>query len=66
MATRDPSPYPMLLEPRYLEKVWGGRRLERAFGRALPERVPVGESWEFYDRPAGSTRIRTGLRSGRK
>jgi len=55
----------MLLEPRYLEKVWGGRRLEKAFGRTLPEKVPVGESWELFDRPAGSTRIRSGPLRGR-
>ncbi len=39
--------YPLLLEPRPVARVWGGRRLEREFGRKLPE-GPVGESWELY------------------
>jgi mannose-6-phosphate isomerase len=58
-------PYPMLLEPRYLEKPWGGRRLEKVFGRALPAGVPVGESWELFDRPAGSSVVGNGPLKGR-
>ena len=65
MPERAPVPYPMLLEPRYLEKPWGGRRLEGAFGRSLPAGVAVGESWELFDRPAGSSRIRNGAFKGR-
>jgi mannose-6-phosphate isomerase len=55
----------MLLEPRYVEKPWGGRRLERLFGRALPATVPVGESWELFDRPAGASRIANGPLAGK-
>lgn len=55
----------MLLEPRYVEKPWGGRRLESLFGRALPAEVRVGESWELFDRPGGSSRIRNGPLRGR-
>lgn len=42
--------YPLLLEPIYKEKVWGGRRLER-LGRSLPGGADtlVGESWEVAD-----------------
>ena len=58
--TGDPSSYPMLLEPRYIEKPWGGRRMEGIFGRALPAGLSIGESWELFDRPAGSSRIRNG------
>jgi mannose-6-phosphate isomerase len=57
--------YPMALEPRYLEKPWGGRRLAETFGRALPDGVPIGESWELFDRPAGSSRVRNGPLAGR-
>jgi len=32
--------------PILVEKIWGGRRLEAAFGRALPEGRSIGESWE--------------------
>lgn len=55
----------MLLEPRYLEKPWGGRRLERTFGRALPGKSPVGESWELFDRPAGASRVANGPLAGK-
>ncbi len=42
--------YPLLLEPIYKEKVWGGRSLER-LGRTLPggPATSIGESWELAD-----------------
>ena len=47
--------YPLLLEPIYKEKVWGGRALER-FGRSLPggPDTLIGESWELADLDATS------------
>jgi mannose-6-phosphate isomerase len=45
------TPYPLILEPIFKHKVWGGRRLER-FGKALPD-GDIGESWELAD--LGST-----------
>jgi mannose-6-phosphate isomerase len=33
-----------------MERVWGGRRLEEVFHKALPPDVPIGESWELVDR----------------
>lgn len=37
--------------PLYQTRVWGGRRMESLFGRALPEPGnPYGESWEISDR----------------
>ncbi len=55
MAQTDVSLYPFIFEPIYLEKVWGGRRLER-FGRALPGGADtlIGESWELCDMAGGS------------
>jgi mannose-6-phosphate isomerase len=50
-ATRT-SKLPILrLRPLLKPLVWGGRRLETALGRALPEGVGVGESWELVDLP---------------
>ena len=42
--------HPLLFEPIYKEKVWGGRSLER-FGRELPggPDTLIGESWELAD-----------------
>lgn len=56
MPTSSPIPphrAPLLLEPILLEKVWGGRRLER-LGKKLPPGSPIGESWELADLPATS------------
>lgn len=44
------TPYPLILEPIFKEKVWGGRRLER-LGKHLPSDALVGESWELADLP---------------
>lgn len=49
---------PFLLERIALPKVWGGRMLAKALGIALPPDVDVGETWELYDRPEGSSRLR--------
>lgn len=48
--TAPATTYPLKLEPLYLEKVWGGRRLEE-LGRKLPgdASVAIGESWEVAD-----------------
>jgi mannose-6-phosphate isomerase len=62
---RDWAPYPLVLEPRILEKVWGGRRMESVLGRRLPAGVQVGESWEVYDRDGASSVVRTGPLAGR-
>lgn len=53
-----PELKPFLLERKLLPKVWGGRGFERMPGFALPPGEPIGESWELYDRPEGSSRLR--------
>ena len=42
--------YPLVFEPIYKEKVWGGRSLEK-LGRSLPggSETLIGESWELVD-----------------
>lgn len=54
---------PFLLERRLLPKVWGGRALQDALGIPLPaadspDSQPVGEAWELFDRPEGSSKLR--------
>ena len=41
--------YPLKLRPALHVKVWGGRRLATALGKALPTASPYGESWELHD-----------------
>ena len=56
---------PLKLVPRYVEKPWGGRRMEEAFGRNLSAGAKIGESWELYDRPEGAAGIANGALAGR-
>jgi mannose-6-phosphate isomerase len=41
---------PIVFEPIFMDRVWGGRRLETHFGKRLPTRGKIGESWEIVDR----------------
>ncbi|MCX7727564.1 MAG: class I mannose-6-phosphate isomerase, partial [Chitinispirillaceae bacterium] len=37
---------PILLEPHFEEKVWGGNKLKTLLNKKIPEDVIIGESWE--------------------
>jgi mannose-6-phosphate isomerase len=45
--------YPFKFKPRFVEKIWGGRKIETVLGKSLPQSSPIGESWELYDFPPG-------------
>jgi mannose-6-phosphate isomerase len=45
--------YPLKFQPRLLEKMWGGRKLESLLNKKLPPDKPIGESWEVFDFPPG-------------
>src|SRR5688500_11223353 len=45
--------YPLKFQPRFLEKMWGGRKMESLLGKRLPVGKQIGESWELYDFPPG-------------
>src|SRR4051812_33607295 len=47
------SLYPLKFRPRFVEKIWGGRKLETVLGKAIPAGKSIGESWELYDFPPG-------------
>jgi mannose-6-phosphate isomerase len=57
--------YPLMFRPIFKERVWGGRNLERLYGKLLPAGVRVGESWEITDRPEGISQITNGALAGR-
>jgi mannose-6-phosphate isomerase len=46
------SLYPLKFKPRYVQKMWGGRKIETILGKTLPPGT-IGESWEVYDFPPG-------------
>lgn len=41
---------PIVFEPLFMERVWGGRWLQEAYGKPLPAGAVIGESWELVDR----------------
>lgn len=43
--------YPLKFRPRFVPKMWGGRRLSQVLDKPLPPDEPIGESWELYDFP---------------
>jgi len=56
---------PIIFEPLFMERPWGGRRLETQFGKRLPSKVRIGESWEIVDRPEAQSIVRDGPLHGK-
>ncbi len=55
---------PLTFAPHLKDYLWGGRELERLFGRELPEGV-IAESWEISGHPAGASVVDSGPLAGR-
>ncbi len=56
---------PLIFEPIFMERIWGGRRLESEFGKKLLPGVAIGESWEIVDRPEAQSVVRNGPLRGK-
>jgi mannose-6-phosphate isomerase len=56
---------PLLFEPIYQERVWGGRAMETVLGRNLPAGKCIGEAWEIVDRPEAQSVVREGPLRGK-
>jgi len=56
--------YPLTFQPRFKERVWGGRELERLYAKNLPADKPIGESWEISDRPGDASIVANGPLAG--
>jgi mannose-6-phosphate isomerase len=56
---------PLTFEPIFMERMWGGRRLESEFGKKLPAKVRIGESWEIVDREEAQSVVRDGPMRGK-
>lgn len=53
-------------EPIAMERIWGGRKLETKYGRALPtDDRCYGESWEIVDRDDAQSVVRNGIHEGK-
>jgi mannose-6-phosphate isomerase len=57
--------YPLIFQPVFKERVWGGRRLAQLYHKPLPPGVPIGESWEISDRPGDASVIANGPLAGK-
>lgn len=57
---------PITFRPLYMQRIWGGRELERVYGRSLPDPTqPFGESWEIVDRENEQSIVDEGPLSGK-
>jgi mannose-6-phosphate isomerase len=59
------SPYPIIFEPLFMERPWGGRRLETELHIPLPNSKPIGELWALVDRPEAQSIVRHGPFQGK-
>ncbi len=58
------TPAPVTFTPLFMERVWGGRMLEEAFGKPLPPDATIGESWEVVDRAEAQSVVASGPLAG--
>ena len=56
---------PLTFKPIFIERMWGGRRLESTFGKKLPPNARIGESWEIVDREEAQSVVRNGAMRGK-
>jgi mannose-6-phosphate isomerase len=55
---------PLIFDPIYKPKIWGGRSLETVLGKKLPSEEPIGESWEIADLEHDQSVVRLGPNKG--
>ncbi len=47
MSNTNPFSKPILFQPLYKEKLWGGQHLKTILSKMIPESSKIGESWEL-------------------
>ena len=58
--SRNEVTAPLTFEPIFIERMWGGRRLESEFHKKLPPQKRIGESWEIVDRSEAQSVVTNG------
>jgi mannose-6-phosphate isomerase len=56
---------PLIFKPVFIERMWGGRRLESTFHKKLPPQKRIGESWEIVDRSEAQSVVTDGPLRGK-
>ena len=56
---------PLVFEPLFMERIWGGDELAQQFGKKLPAGKLIGESWEIVDREEAQSVVRQGPWKGK-
>ena len=56
--------YPLTFQPIFKDRIWGGRELERLYGKKIPA-GQIGEAWEISDRPGDASVIANGPFAGK-
>jgi mannose-6-phosphate isomerase len=56
---------PLTFKPIFIKRMWGGRRFESKFGKNLPPKARIGESWEIVDREEAQSVVRNGAMRGK-
>src|SRR5207237_6831790 len=59
------SDLPVVFEPIFKERIWGGRNLAASVGKKLPANKRIGESWEIVDRPEAQSVVSNGPLKGK-
>ena len=61
-----PSMQAITFKPLYMERIWGGRKLETIYGRKLPDPTAAfGEAWEIVDRENEQSVVDSGEFAGK-
>ena len=63
--SRNEVTAPLTFQPIFIERMWGGRRLESEFHKKLPPQKRIGESWEIVDRSETQSVVTGGPLGGR-
>ena len=58
------KPTAITFAPLFIERVWGGRGLQKTFGKPLPAGALIGESWEVVDRAEEQSVVASGPLAG--